>query len=275
MSSAFPNISLFAPPYTSFTSFDSSQGWDHKRGHAFVWYLCDAISQLEEYEWLLRRPARVPLFVVLPPAKAIEPILSIIPQLNQLHARGVLPNGPLENVDSVRMLLTQAPRDLPAVMVSYFTRRGLLRDVKARSLVHKFFELAPAVPSISTLSRRLYTSRRTLGRFFEAHGLPVPSHWLQFARLLYVTVTLQSKEHVPVFRIATQYHYPDGFTMSNQMKRLVGCRPTDVRENLGYEWFVEEWLEREMNPNKKREEEDREDEEGESRGESAARTGDD
>jgi hypothetical protein len=29
------------------------------------------------------------------------------------------------------------------------------------------------------------------------------------------------------------------------MKRLVGVRPTDVRENLGWEWFVEEWLEAE------------------------------
>jgi hypothetical protein len=29
------------------------------------------------------------------------------------------------------------------------------------------------------------------------------------------------------------------------MRRLIGCRPTDVRENLGYEWFIEEWLDME------------------------------
>ena len=273
MNSAFPYISLFAPPYSTLTPFDPVQEWETKRGHAFVWYLCDAVNQRAEYEWLMKRPARVPLFVVLPPADAIEPIVSIIPQLSQLRARGVLPNGPLQGVDSVRRLLTQSPRDLPSVMVTYFTRRGLLRDTKSRSLVHKIFDLAPIIPSISDLSRRLYTSRRTLGRFFESQGLPVPSHWLQFARLMYVTVTLQSNENVPVFRIATQFHYPDGFTMSNQMKRLVGCRPTDVRENLGYEWFVEDWLEREMNPNKKQDSEDSDDDE--SRGESAAHAGDD
>ena len=48
-------------------------------------------------------------------------------------------------------------------------------------------------------------------------------------------------------RIAAQYRYPDGFTMSNQMKRLVGWRPSDVRQYLGYEWFIEEWLKQERN----------------------------
>jgi AraC-like DNA-binding protein len=248
MNSLFPYLSVFGPPYTTLTSLDPDQNWKATRGNAFVWYLCDAVNQRAEYDWLMQRPARVPLFVVLPPADAIGPILPIIPQLSLLRARGVLPNGPLDNCDSVRMLLAQTPRDLPSVMVTYFTRRGLLRSNKSRTLVHKIFELAPTVPSICALSRRLYTSRRTLGRFFESEKLPVPSHWLQFARLLYVTVTLQANENVPVFRIATQFHYPDGFTMSNQMKRLVGCRPTDVRENLGYEWFVEDWLERESDP---------------------------
>jgi len=141
--------------------------------------------------------------------------------------------------------LRSVPRDLPAAMVAYLTRRGMLRDGKARNLATKIFELAPTVPSISGLSRRLYTSRRTLGRYFESQQLPVPSHWLQFARLLYVAARLQANPHVPVFRVAIQLGYPDGFTMSNQMRRLVGCRPTDARENLGFEWFVEEWMERE------------------------------
>lgn len=241
MSTAFQNISLFTPPYHELSPFQELD-WSTVRGAALVWYLHNAAQQRHEFEWLLRRPERVPLFIVLPPADVIDPILSIIPQLNDLHARGVLPNGPLHTVDPVRLLLRNAPRDLPAAMVSYFTRRGLLRDLKSRSMVMKIFELAPTVPSISGLSRRLYTSRRTLGRYFESVNLPVPSHWLQFARLMYVSTKLQVSEDVPVFKIATQYGYPDGFTMSNQMKRLVGCRPTDVRENLGYEWFVEEWL---------------------------------
>jgi AraC-like DNA-binding protein len=239
------DVLLFAPPYQALLPCTQPLRGERIRGHALVWYLHDAAQQRAEFEWLLQRPARVPLFVVLPPAHAIEPILPIVPQLSDLHARGVLPNGPLQSVEPVRLLLRNAPRDLPAVLVSYLTRRGILRDGKARQLVLKIFELAPTVSSISALSRRLYTSRRTLGRFFEAHALPVPSHWLQFARLVYVATRLQAHEEAPVFRVATQLGYPDGFTMSNQMKRLVGCRPTDARENLGYEWFVEDWLVRE------------------------------
>ncbi len=240
------DVAVFAPPYVSLEPCDLT-GYDFPRGHALVWHLVDGERQDQEYQWLLHRPARLPVFIVLPPASAIDSILSVIPRLNDLRPRGVLPNGPIDSVEPVRILLRSAPRDMPSAMVSYFTRRGLLCDTKTRSLVFKIFELAPTVPSISGLARRLYTSRRTLGRFFEARALPVPSHWLQFARLLFVATKLQANDNVPVFRIATQYGYPDGFTMSNQMKRLVGCRPTDVRENLGYEWFVEEWIERERN----------------------------
>ena len=39
--------------------------------------------------------------------------------------------------------------------------------------------------------------------------------------------------------------YPDGFTLSNQMKRLIGCRPTEVRTCLGREWILDAWLRRE------------------------------
>lgn len=244
MSYTNPDVSLLIPPYEEFIYW-SATDWPATRGQAAIWYLHDAVRQRDQYELLLRRPPRVPLFIVLPPANAIEPILTIIPVLNELQARGVLPNGPLASVEPVKMLLGHAPRDLPSAMVTYFTRRGVLRDTRTRSLIMKIFELAPTVSSISSLAKRLYTSRRTLGRFFEARQLPVPSHWLQFARLLYVVTRLQADEEIPVFRVATQFGYPDGFTMSNQMKRLVGCRPTDVRHSLGFEWFVEEWLERE------------------------------
>ena len=237
------DVAVFDPPYTNLITCPADMPLEPIRGRCVVWYLHNATAQREQYQWLLGRSERLPLFVVLPPAEAIEPILPLIPHLKDLHARGVLPNGPLQNVDPIRLLLRHAPRDLPSLMVSYFSRRGLLTDTKTRSLVLKIFELAPTITSIAALSKRLYTSRRSLGRFFEARGLPVPSHWLQFARLMFVATKLQANDDVPVFRIATQYGYPDGFTMSNQMKRLVGVRPTDVRENLGWEWFVEEWLE--------------------------------
>ncbi len=247
MQNTFPDLSIFSPPYTELSEWEICQDWPSGRGHAVVWFLHNEENQREQYKRLLSRPHQLPLFILLPPADEIDAILKIVPVLNDLHARGVLPNGPVSTVEPLRMLLRHAPRDLPAFMVGYLTRRNILRDTKARSIIQKFFELAPTITSISGVARRLYTSRRTLGRLFEERELPVPSHWLQFARLLYVATKLQADDATPVFRIAAQYRYPDGFTMSNQMKRLIGCRPSDVRENLGYEWFVEEWLEMERN----------------------------
>jgi transcriptional regulator GlxA family with amidase domain len=90
----------------------------------------------------------------------------------------------------------------------------------------------------------MYLSRRTLGRHFETHRLPVPSHWLQFARLLHVLLRAQTNG-VALFRLAIAAGYPDGFTFSNQVKRLTGLRPSDARNLIGYEWLVEAWLARE------------------------------
>ena len=56
---------------------------------------------------------------------------------------------------------------------------------------------------------------------FHGAGIPVPSHWLQFGRILNVAMHLHN-EKTAVFRIAARSKYPDGFTLSNQMKRLIG-----------------------------------------------------
>jgi hypothetical protein len=43
--------------------------------------------------------------------------------------------------------------------------------------------------------------------------------------------------------VATRFAYPDGFSMSNSMKRLLGYRPSFVRQHLGWEWIVQVWAE--------------------------------
>src|SRR5688572_32994948 len=113
MQTSVGDIAVFAPPYHELAACDSTNGHAFARGQALVWHLHDAEHQLAQCEWLRQRPVRVPLFIVLPPANAIDPIISLIPQLNELRARGVLPNGPLHSVEPVRILLRSAPRDLP------------------------------------------------------------------------------------------------------------------------------------------------------------------
>jgi AraC-like DNA-binding protein len=209
-----------------------------------VWWLVDGIRQEPELERLRARPHGVPLIVLLPSASEIHRTLPALNSVTALHPRSVLPAVHLGSPEHLRTVLATPPRSVPDAVCRHLTRRGVLRSHAAQREVLRIFELAPEVSSITKLAKRLYASRRTLGRHFGGAGLPVPSHWLQFARLLHVCVLLQSDD-AAIFRIATRLGYPDGFTMSNQMKRMIGYRPTEVREHLGWEWIVEAWLRRE------------------------------
>lgn len=236
------SISLFLPPYQTFSPVVDIQNCTD-RGVAVVWRV--GAGQHVELSWLADRPASVALVIVLPPPEVARQALPLLREATSLRPRGVLPNSGASSVETVRLLLGGAPRDLANMAVAQFADHGILRSQRIRGLVTKIFEFAPTVPSITHLARKLYTSRRTMGRQFEAENLPVPSHWLQFARLLYVSAMIQDRQDMPIFRAATAVGYPDGFTMSNQMKRLIGCRPSDVREHLGLNWIIEEWITRE------------------------------
>src|SRR5690606_5082103 len=108
----------------------------------------------------------------------IERALPLLSYINSMMPRAVLPGGPLITPLHLRRLLRTPPRQLGAAVTSYLTRRQLLVQDDMRRGVRKIFEATPETTSVTKLARRLYTSRRTLGRHFAAAGLPVPSHWL-------------------------------------------------------------------------------------------------
>ncbi len=239
---AFPSeVCLVRPPYAFAEPIDT--GWRPARvplpGAALVWTPRPGSGD-ELVERMRARPPGLPLFMILPPPAAVRAIVAVLARLHELTPRAVLPDGPLANVDAIRALLSAPARPLATELLEYLLRRGLV-PAESATAVRQVLQLAPGTRSITALSRRMYLSRRTLGRHFELEGIPVPSHWLQMARLLHVAVRLQ-RERVTAFRAAVEVGYPDGFTMSNQMKRLLGCRPRDVRECLGWEWIVESWV---------------------------------
>jgi hypothetical protein len=59
-----------------------------------------------------------------------------------------------------------------------------------------------------------------------------------------VAIRLQNSGE-SIVSVGFELGYSDGFSLSNQMMRLIGFRPSDVRAYLGWEWILEAWLRRE------------------------------
>ncbi len=239
-------LEMLRHPYTRLAPFVPTDGWPLEPGALLVWRLESADRQRRELDRILDRPPTLPLAVVLPPADRIEPVVPFIEELPALRPRIVLPTRRLATAERLRYLLAQMPANMPRSLVDHLRHRTLLPTLRVREEVTRILELSPTTRSISALSRRMYTSRRTLGRVFAGVGLPPPSHWLQFGRLMHVVVQIQNSDRIPINRLALRAAYPDGFTMSNQMNRLLGVRPSQVRERLGWEWVVESWIRQEV-----------------------------
>ncbi len=239
---AFPGeLCLIRPPYAIPEPIDA--GWTPRAlplpGHALVWSPRSA-PRSDTVERLVDRAPGLPLFLILPPPSHIHEVVPALSRLHELAPRAVLPEGPLVGMEALRVLLATHARPLAVEVTEYLLRRGLIPPASLPA-VKQVLELSASTHSITALCRRMYLSRRTLGRHFELEGIPVPSHWLQMGRLLHVAARLQ-RERATAFRAAVGVGYPDGFTMSNQMKRLLGVRPTEVRDYLGWEWIVEAWV---------------------------------
>jgi AraC-like DNA-binding protein len=235
-------LQLFRPPYQSCESLDL--GWRPGRpepGAAAVWFMSPASQVYTELEWLWERPASLPFFIVLPEPEDIPPLASVLRSVPELRPRGVLPSVTTGTMGALRVLLAAPPRLLAPAVVDLLSSMGRVPDQEARERIRIIFASAAHTGSIDQLATALCQSRRTLGRFFATRNLPVPSHWLQFARILHVAIQLQNTQ-TNINRVSGRFGYPDGFTMSNSMKRLTGYRPSFVREHLGWEWLVEAWL---------------------------------
>ena len=240
-------LSLFAPPYRWLESLAEpappSASLRTIPGAALVWCL-------EEGDWgrsfdvVRTRPGGVALIVVLPRAEDVAQDRDVLRVVELCRPHSILPYHPEPNPDDLRSLLRRAPEDLSIEVTDYLTWRGIVVDGDTRRLIRRTIEVAGEIRSVSALSRMLYLSRRALGRRFLSRGLPVPSHWLHFGRILRATLRLQATDET-LFTIACDLGYPDGFALSNQMHRLIGIRPTVARECLGWEWVMESWLKKE------------------------------
>jgi AraC-like DNA-binding protein len=191
-----------------------------------------------------RRPGGLALIVILPRSMTLEENPALLDAVCAARPRGILPHHYGPRAADLAEVLRCPPLDMAADVTDYLAWRGIALDRDTTNIIRQIFDLSARTRTINGLARAMYMSRRALGRRLSDRGLPVPSHWLQFARLLRLASRLQNSE-ASIFSIAYELGYPDGFAVSNQMHRLIGYRPSVVRERLGWDWIVESWLRRE------------------------------
>lgn len=240
-----PGIYEFAPPYESLNNpLRATLSLELLAGTFWVLDVTASSISTDEYSIALERPWFVPLVVILPSAADSWQLREVLRSLPSLEPRCVLPTRALATPSQLRAILSQPPANPGSAVADYLQRRGLLTEKRLYNDFIQAIDGCRNSKTVQDIARSLYISRRTLGRRFLNGGLPKPSHVLQFGRLLRAVLKLHS-DNRPIARIALDSGYPDGFTLSNQMVRLTGKRPSEVRRRLGWEWVLEAWLRRE------------------------------
>lgn len=242
-----PPLSLLSYPYSRLQPFTSGpselRAAGRQPGGALVWTMADgrhpACAQM-----VSDRPGGLALLVILPPGDDVIADPHVMHDVQRSRPHGILPYHLEPSVSDLTQVLRTPPADLGGEVIDYLRWRGLGVDRETAHVVRRIIDLSADLRSVSAVSRGMYLSRRALGRRLLSRGLPVPSHWLHVGRLLRVALKLQNSE-ATVSSIAFEHGYPDGFSVSNQMERLTGFRPSDVRVRLGWEWILESWLRKE------------------------------
>lgn len=238
------SVLLLGPPYRQFRAVDLADP-DQPQGGGWSLTLNLGSERWRDGKQLVTdRLAGIPLVIILPDGNDQLSVLRILRLIERTRPQVVLPHHQFPSPREIATVIRRPPTSLASSVTDYLDWRGVPLDPDTRKIVRRTLELSDRVQTITALARHLYMSRRALGRRLLAQGLPVPSHWLQIARILRVTLKLQNTD-ASLFRIATSLGYPDGFSLSNQMKRLCGIRPLEARQRLGWEWLFETWLARE------------------------------
>lgn len=161
----------------------------------------------------------------------------------ELHIRAVLlESEPIEL--TLRRILTR-PVELPSEVLEWLTVRGTTLTPELGEVVHEIFASTTNRRRMRELVPTARRSERTIRGWFRARNLPVPTHWFAAARGVRAALAMQADIGDPLFHIALQHGYTDHSSLSRQLVRLFGLRPSAIRRALGWEWLLDRWLIRE------------------------------
>ena len=160
-----------------------------------------------------------------------------------MYRTSIQPTVPVREVSQafVQLATRQAPGDGES-LIAHLVERGILRrESRAAGHVRSIFAAPPDALRVGRIARRVYISRRTLGRHFRAEGLPSPVDWVALARAMCAHRTIVRGG--PLRLAASAAGYPDQFTMSNAIHRIAGLRPSQLRD-VSWDTFLDVWIAR-------------------------------
>ncbi|MGH7929372.1 MAG: helix-turn-helix domain-containing protein [Candidatus Binatia bacterium] len=238
---------LFAirPPYAALEALPLEKIRAAEWGEALVMQVRDVNIPSAIRTALARRKRETPLYVILPPPNIFRSAPDLPQEILSLKPEGIYPHMAEIWPEVVKYSMSLPPAEPALDACQYIRESGVPMPSRVFDTVVEIFEVADSIKTVNRLSRHLCVSRRTLGRLFRTYELPQPSHWLQFSRVFRVCLRMHSNQET-VTRSAMWGGYPDAFTFSNQMNRLLGIRPSLAKSRLGWKWLIEAWLVREV-----------------------------
>ena len=153
----------------------------------------------------------------------------------------VLDSEPL--ADTLRRIVPR-PVDLAAEMLDWLPFRGVDLPPACVPLIREILRRALAHGSIADLLRDVGESEHAVRKRLRGCALPAPAGWWALARALCAALRLQSIPRESLSDVALACGYSEHSTLSRQMIRLFGLRPSAVRELLGWEPLADRWLAR-------------------------------
>jgi len=210
-------VLLLGPPYRHISAVDLADPvLPREGGWVMMWNL--GRERWRDGEQVVAdRMAGISLVMILPEGNERLSVLRILRLIERTRPQVVLPHHEDPNPREIASLIRRPPASLASGVTDYLEWRGIPLDPGTRNIVRRTLELSDRIQTITALARSLYMSRRALGRRLLNQGLPVPSHWLQIARILRVTIRLQNTD-ASLFSIATSLGYPDGFSLRSRSK---------------------------------------------------------
>jgi AraC-like DNA-binding protein len=114
-------------------------------------------------------------------------------------------------------------------------------EIVPESVAHMlgfFFRHAQSRPTVTAMAVALRTHPQTLARQCARAGLPTPSAFCYWARLILTAQRLEDPSRT-TDRAAKEMGFPSGVVFRDVLKRYTGLRPSEVRERGGSTCLIE------------------------------------